>query len=292
MLGGTRFVGRHFVDEALEAEHSITLIHRGQTGGDLFPECRHILMDRGEESAWASLPEGSWDAVVDFSAYVPRVMRYSAEALKGRAERYLFISTISVYDPAGQTTLDEDSPQLTPPAPDFETIMEAYGGLKVACERVMNETWGDKATIVRPGIIIGPYDYTDRFHHWVREISRDDNVDVPERLNQPVQYIDGRDLGQFCLALLNNGTPGVFNACGPREADTMGGMLGTIRATVNDDCFFSPRPLDELAKSPFALPDDGSSDPLFRCSAARGIAAGLTYRPLADTIRDIVAFGV
>lgn len=287
ILGGTQFVGRHFVEDALALGHQITLVHRGKTGGDLFPECRHIHMDRGEEAAWASFPDQTWDAVVDFSAYVPRVQRYSSEALKGKAKRYLFISTISVYDPAGQATLDEDSPLLDPPAADFEVVMEAYGGLKVACERVVIETWGEASTIVRPGMIIGPYDHTNRFQHWMKLMSENDSVDVPRRLDQPCQYIDARDLGGLILSLLEADRGGIYNAVGPAEPDTLGGMLGTIKAAVNPACTLNPVDPATIEKAPFLLPEDGSSDAMFKVSAARAIGAGLTYRSLETTVRDI-----
>lgn len=290
ILGGTQFVGRHFVEDALAQGHQITLVHRGKTGGDLFQECRHIHMDRGIEAEWAEFPDEKWDAVVDFSAYLPRVIRYSAEALKGRAKRYLFISTISVYDPAGQETLDEKSPLQTPPAADFETVMEAYGGLKVACEQVLTEIWGEDATIVRPGMIIGPYDHTNRFQHWMKVIEENGSVDVPRRLDQPCQYIDARDLGGLILSLLEGNRPGIYNAVGPDFADTLGGMLGTIKNVVDPACVLTPVDPSSIERAPFLLPEDKSSDAMFRVSAARAVEAGLTYRSLDRTVRDIATF--
>lgn len=288
LLGGTRFVGRHFVEEALAKGHTITLVHRGQTAGDIFPECRHIHMDRTSPGAWAAFPEGHWDAVIDFSGYVPRVVRYSCEALKDRADKYLFISTISVYDTEGLEDVDENSPLLKEPAPEIEEVnAEYYGGLKVACEKVVQEVWGDKAQIVRPGMIIGPYDHTDRFQHWVRQIKDNDSVDVPERLDQPVQYIDARDLAAMILEAVQYLEPGIYNGVGPHDADTLGGMLETIKSVVNPACEFKPVPHSSIEKAPFSLGDDPAKDAIFRVSVDSVIKTGIDYKLLRETVEDI-----
>jgi 2'-hydroxyisoflavone reductase len=288
LLGGTRFVGRHFVEEALAKGHTITLVHRGQTAGDLFPECRHLHMDRTSPEAWADFPDGQWDAVIDFSGYIPRVVRYSAEALRDRADKYLFISTISVYDTEGQTELDASSPLLIPPASEVEEVnAETYGGLKVACERVVQEIWGDSARIVRPGMIIGPYDHTDRFQHWIRQIKDNNRVDVPQRLDQPVQYIDARDLALLILEVVQYMEPGVYNGVGPHDPDTLGEMLEMIKSVVNPECELNPVPSDSIAKAPFSLGDDPKGDAIFRVAVDYVDKAGLDFRPLRDTISDI-----
>lgn len=290
LLGGTRFVGRHFTEEALAKGHEVTLVHRGQTGADLFPECRHIHMDRASADAWSSFPVGHWDAVIDFSGYIPRVVRLSCKALRERAKKYLFISTISVYDTDGQTELNEDSPLLSPPAPEVEEVNnETYGGLKVACEQVVQEIWGEAAFIVRPGMIIGPYDHTDRFQHWVRIIAENDQVDVPQRSDQPVQSIDARDLADMILEAVQFMEPGIYNAVGPHDPDSLGGMLNTICSAVNPECNLNAVPHDSLAKAPFSLGDDPSGDAIFRVSVDSVVKSGIDYRMLRETIEDIRA---
>ncbi len=286
ILGGTQFVGRHLVEQALANGHQLTLVHRGKTGADLFPECEHLLLDRSE--GLGDLGERTWDAVIDVSGYVPRVVRLSCEALRGRVKRYVFVSTISVYDCNGQTTLDEDSPQLVPPAWEVEEINgETYGGLKVACEREVLSAWGDSATIVRPGIVIGPYDHTKRFELWVRAMQGEGPVDVPQRSDQPVQFIDGRDLGAFMLHVTENNTPGTYNAIGPVIPTTMGAMLSTIKTTLSSKAELISKPLAELEKAPLSLPEDGSHDALFCVSSTRGQAVGLKLRSLVDTVTAI-----
>ncbi|MCC7433980.1 MAG: NAD-dependent epimerase/dehydratase family protein [Methanoregulaceae archaeon] len=284
ILGGTSFVGRHIVTQALERGHVVTLAHRGQTNNDIFPECEHLHFDRLGE--WPDLGDRRWDAVVDTSAYVPRAITTAAEHLASRADQYLFISTISVYDLEVPGAIDESSALYKElDEPTEEVNAQTYGPLKVACERVAKEAWGDQLYIVRPGIVIGQWDPTNRFEHWVRLIHAGGEVKVPQRLDQPVQAIDGADLARFTLDILA-GPSGVWNANG--DETTFGTMLDTIRVTLSGDAQWVPVPIDELEKSPMVLPDDGSRDAIFRCSNARARAAGLKLRTLSDTVVDIV----
>lgn len=284
ILGGTSFVGRHIVNEALKQGHTITLAHRGQTNADLFPDCEHLHFDRLGE--WPDLGDRSWDAVVDSSAYVPRALTLAAAALQGRTERYLFISTISVYDVTGQATLDESSPVFAELETDTETIdSQSYGPLKVACERVGREAWGEKFVIIRPGIVVGRWDPTNRFEYWVRQVAAGGEVPVPERLDQPVQYVDGGDLARLCLARLA-GPGGVWNGAG--DETTFGAMLEGIRVALGVEATWVPTATEALDKSPMVLPSDGSRDAIFRCSSERAKAAGLVHRPLADIVADVL----
>jgi len=139
----------------------------------------------------------------------------------------------------------------------------------------------------RPGMCMGPYDHPNRFPHWMRVLTGNESVDVPRRLDQPCQYIDARDLGGLILSLLEADRGGIYNAVGPAEPDTLGGMLGTIKAVVNPGCTLNPVDPATIEKAPFLLPEDGSSDAMFKVSAARAIGAGLTYRSLETTVRDI-----
>lgn len=283
-LGGTSFVGRHIVTQALARGHQVTIAHRGKTNADIFPECEHLHFDRLGD--WPDLGDRTWDAVLDTSAYVPRAITLAAGHLRSRPQRYLFISTISVYDLEVPGAIDESSALYNELDEATEEVNpQTYGPLKVACERVAREAWGDQLYIVRPGIVIGQWDPTNRFEYWVRLVHAGGEVKVPQRLSQPVQAIDGADLARFSLDVLA-GPGGVWNANG--DETTFGTMLDTIRVTLSSDAQWVPVPIDELEKSPMVLPEDGSRDAIFQCSNARARAAGLKLRTLSDTVVDIV----
>ena len=227
ILGGTSFVGRAIVVDALARGDDVTLFHRGRSGADLFPTVTRRLGDR-DDGDYASLAAGTWDAVVDVSAYLPRHVAQAIAAVGQRCGRYLFISTGSVYDrEGGGTELSEDSPRV-PPVRDTEVIDgETYGGLKVACEDDVLAHFGDRATIVRPGVVAGPYDPTDRFTWWVRRAARGGRVALPGRPEQPVQVVDSGDLARLVTTLLGDDRPGIFNAVGPAEPVTLESLIRT-----------------------------------------------------------------
>lgn len=275
-------MGRHFVESAVAAGHDLTLLNRGVSNSNLFPELPKLHADRLDANAMQIAFDTSWDAVADMNGYVPRAIQIAMDALAGRAHHYLLVSTISVYDPAGQTELTIDSPKLQVPPLEVETVDgDTYGGLKVGCENTLG-AWMGEVTIIRPGMVIGPYDHTDRFHHWVRSIATFPEIKIPKRLSQPVQFIDGRDLARFMLAQLENRVAGVFNAVGPAQPFTLGEMFDEIME-VAGPCKLNPAPTDELGKSPFMLPEDASMDAMFRVSAP-----GVSFRPLVETIEDVL----
>jgi 2'-hydroxyisoflavone reductase len=288
VLGGTSFVGRHIVEAALASGHEVTLFNRGQTNPDLFSQCDRRTGDR-TTGDYSSLSEGEWDAVVDVNAYVPRNVAEVSDAVKGRATRLLFISTGSVYDLASGDG-SEDAERVAAITDTEDVTNEAYGGLKVACEDVAADRWGDALTIVRPGIVAGPHDPTDRFTWWVRRCTIDDELLVAGRPNQPVQVIDGRDLGRFCVHLLAHDTPGRFDAVGPDQPATLESMWRRCRKalgrTPGGITYIDPGWLAKLGEPfpPLVVP--AAYDVLFsrRNEAAR--AVGLDPRPLEDTARD------
>lgn len=226
---------------------------------------------------------------------MPRVVRQSAEALKGAADRYLFISTISVYDPEGQREFNENSPLQILSDPNVEEITgETYGGLKVLCERVLEETWGSKASIVRPTYVVGPYDSTDRFTNWVLRLARGGKVLAGGRREQPIQFIDARDLAAFVLVLLERNVAGTFNTAGPGEEFTFEGFLERASSAIGSSAelvWIDPQKLEEIGGEPgkdFPLhhgPTD-EGDPFGRTDSSRAIAQGLTFRPFDQTVRD------
>lgn len=279
VLGGTRFVGRHFVEAALARDHEVTLFHRGRTNPGLFPGAEEVLGDRDH-----GLPEGRWDAVVDFCGYVPRQVRQAAEALA--VDRYVFISTVSVYADFRVRGLTEESPVKQPVrGREMDEVVnpESYGWLKVLCERALDP---DRALIVRPGILVGPHDYTGRFTYWPWKVAKGGQVLAPGRPGRPVQILDARDLAAWLVKMVERERTGTFNATGPDRVLTMGALLRTCRAVAASDASFSWLS-DELAEEhdlPLWIPEEKSGFDSVDSSKAR--AEGLTFRPLEDTIQD------
>ncbi len=277
VLGGTSFVGRAIVQDLLDRGHTATLFSRGITGTDLFPGVRRLVGDR-ESGDYASLDGSTWDAVVDVSAYVPR----HVAQVPASAGRYLFISTGSVYDRhASGDGITEDSPRL--PAYRLGEVIDGdtYGPLKVACEDDVLGRYGDRATIVRPGIVAGPHDPTDRFTWWTRQTG---TVEVPGRLDQPVQVVDARDLARLVTLLLEQDRAGTYNAVGPATPVTLGDLARVCGA---DDLVELPA----VTGFPLVLPDP-TWDVMFRRSAARAYAVGMPATALEVTAADTRAWDV
>ncbi len=287
MLGGTSFVGRAVVEHALERGHRPTLFSRGRTGADLFPEVPRCTGDR-DTGDYAALT-GRWDAVLDVSAYVPRHVQQAADALTGQAGRYLFISTGSVYDHHGAASdgMAEDSPRWPAERGTEEVTAQTYGPLKVTCEDDVMARWGTRAAIVRPGVVAGPHDPTDRFTYWVRRAARGGRVGVPGRLDQPVQVVDSRDLARLVVALLEAGAEGTYNAVGPAEPVVLSGVVQACAEAAGSQVEVVPLPV--VADFPLVLPDEGW-DVMFRRSSAAAREMGLTATPLGSTAADVLAW--
>jgi 2'-hydroxyisoflavone reductase len=295
IIGGTRFVGRHLVEAALARSHTVTLFNRGQSNPDLFPELETIIGDR--EKDLNRLAGRQWDAVIDTSGYVPRVVRLSAEALQESVRRYVFISTISVYADFNQVGIDEDYP-LEPIADETtEDVTAHYGALKVLCEQVAEAVFPGRNLIIRPHVVVGPHDPTDRFTYWPARVARGGDVLAPPGPQEPCQFIDARDLAEWTIHLMETETTGTFNAAGPAEGYTFGELLETCREVTGSDARFHWAPLDFLAAHNVAAwqelplwfpPEVGPGTA--RVSIARARAAGLTLRPVAETARDTLAW--
>lgn len=294
VIGGTKFVGRAIVETALERGHDVSMLNRGQTNPDLFPSVERFTGDR--ETQLDVLGNGKWDAVIDTCGYVPRVVRLSAEYLKDRIKTYCFISTISVYDaPNTPFYENEDAPLGTMPDETTEEITgETYGPLKVLCENVVNELYGDNALNIRPGLINGPHDPTNRFTYWVTRLARGGDVLVPAPRNQPVQVIDARDLAAFTITLLENDTHGTFHATGPDGGVTFAHVIGEIQRQVGNEAnliyvpekFLLEQEVGPWVELPLWMPDEGGGYRIMSLDIRRALDAGLTLRPLAETIRD------
>lgn len=290
VLGGTAFVGRAVVEDAVGHGHEVTLFGRGRTGTDLFADLERRTGDR-DTGDYASLASGRWDAVVDVSAYVPRHVTEVADALGDRVGRALLMSTVSVYDAHRAVPgYDEGSPRVAAVRGTEEVTGDTYGGLKVACEDDLRERYGDRLSIVRPGIVAGPHDHTERFTTWVRRAARGGRVALPGRPDQPVQVVDSRDLARLVVLLLEGGTARTVQAVGPAEPVTLAGLVracamgagSTVEVVPVDPGAVSP-PL------PLVLPV-GSSAALFQASTAYAAAAGMPATPLPVTAADTLAW--
>jgi 2'-hydroxyisoflavone reductase len=225
ILGGTLFLGRHLVIAARERGHKVTLFHRGKTNPDLFPEVEKIHGDRKE--SLAPLAGRRFDAVIDTSAYVPRVAGMAARALAPHVGHYTFISTISVYANPRTPGQDEDAPLAALADEATEEVNgDTYGGLKVLCERVVAETLPGRTLTIRPGLISGPFDPTDRFTYWPERVAGGGEVLAPAPPAGTTQHIDGRDLAAWTIRAVESGRTGVFNATGPDYPLTFGESLG------------------------------------------------------------------
>jgi 2'-hydroxyisoflavone reductase len=290
VLGGTSFVGRAIVDDLLARGDDVTLFSRGRTGTELFPGVERLVGDR-DGGDYAAFAGRSWDAVVDVSAYLPRHVAQAADALGDGVGRYLFISTGSVYDrlqaPDGMT---EDTARLPPERGTEEITGETYGPLKVACEDDVLSRYGDGATIVRPGVVAGPHDPTDRFTYWVRRAARGGRVALPGRPDQPVQVVDSRDLARLVIALVEQDQPGIYNAVGPADPVTLEAMIQACARAAGTDVEVVPVAGDAVDPGfPLVLPDP-SWDVMFRRSAAAAHAAGMPKTPLEKTAADTLAW--
>src|SRR5438094_5423004 len=231
VLGGTRFLGRHVVEAARSRGHVLTLFNRGRSNPELHPGVERLTGDR--DGGLGALAGRTWDAVVDPSGFFPRIVDASARALADRAGRYLFVSSLSVYAEPIAGGADESAPVATLADPGVESITGGtYGGLKALCEARVLEAFGERALIVRPGLIVGPHDTTDRFPYWPRRMARGGEVLAPGEPTAPTQLIDVRDLAEWMLALVERGAGGTFNATGPAEPLTLGQCLERIAAAI------------------------------------------------------------
>ncbi|MBX3096946.1 MAG: hypothetical protein KF812_08795 [Fimbriimonadaceae bacterium] len=293
ILGGTQFVGRTVTEQALARGHRVTLFHRGKTNPGLFPEADHRHGDRLE--SLDALSEGIWDAVLDVSAYVPRAVRMAVDALRGRIGTYAFISTISVYDYEQPSPIREDGVQLGLEDPFTEEITaKSYGGLKVRCEQAL---WGlhqGPNLVIRPGLIIGPHDSTERFTYWPWRMASGGDILIPDT-RQRIQWIDVRDLAEWTLNMLESGAQGTFNAIGPSSATTLPEMLVQTHEALGNPGRLVPVSEDRLIEAGLT----GADLPFWMAGAPRGSlmdvdfasasARGLRFRPLAESVHDLLA---
>jgi len=298
IIGGTGFLGPHVVDRALARGHSLTLFNRGRTNPTLF--AGKVEQLRGDRKTDVSaLERGAWDAVIDTSAYIPADVTRVATLLAPRVKHYQIISSISVYANFSKPGMDETHPlaQLTDPTVDKVTG-ETYGGLKALCEQAAEKALPGRTLVIRPGLIVGPGDPTDRFTYWPVRVSKGGDVLAPNSPDDRVQCIDVRDLAHFMVHTLEQNTTGIFNADAPAGSLTMGRLLETCRSVSKSDARLVWVPTDFLEQHkvrpwsdmPVWIPARGDEAGQGQISTARAQAAGLTYRPLAETVADTLAW--
>jgi nucleoside-diphosphate-sugar epimerase len=290
VLGGTSFVGRAIVADALRSGAGVTLFGRGKTGAELFPGLTRLIGDR-DTGDYAALREGSWDAVVDVCGYVPRHVGQAMDALDGRAGRYLFISSNAVYRHEGlEPGATEDAPRRAPrrDVQDTEELDDStYGPSKVACEDDVLARYGSRATIVRPGKVAGPHDWQDGLTYYVRRAGRGGRMALPASPRQPVQVIDARDLARLVVRLLADDRPGAFQAVGPAEPVTLGGLIETCARVAGTQIEIVEVPPETAPRFfPLVRPVWATQ----QRSAARARAAGMPATPLEVTVADVLAW--
>lgn len=293
VLGGMRFLGRAVVEGALARGDRVTLFNRGRSAPPP-AGIEHLIGDR--DGGLAALDGRRFDAVIDTCGYVPRLVAASAQRLAGAVDHYVFVSSISVY--AGHAPhQDEDAPVATLDDPAVEEVTGAtYGGLKALCEREAEAAMPGRVAVVRAGLIVGPHDYTDRFPYWVRHTAGDAETLAPGSPDAPVQVIDVRDLAEWMIRLAASRTPGVFNATGPAGPLTLGTMLESMRAALGgrapltwvDEAFLLERGVVPFNELPLWVPEAAAG--FLKTDIRRALAAGLTFRPLAQTARDTHAW--
>ena len=295
ILGGTAFTGPHLIKYAMDRGHSISVFNRGKTKAtvhkELFNKVEKLVGDRNDNLE--ALKGRQWDAVIDNYAVYPRWVRQTADILKDNVDTYLFNSTLSVHAAFSKRGLNEDDLVATTDTPDKEDG-SLYGPLKALCEDVTRNVFKERAIIVRPHLIVGPGDTTDRFTYWPVRIQKGGEILAPGSMSHPVQYIDARDLSQFMIHLIENKTSGTFGAVGPLSGLSMAELLYGMRAVVSNDISFTWVDQEFLTKNevrPWSemttwMPEGGEWDGFGSLDNSKSVKAGLTYRPLAETVKD------
>ncbi|MBM7663199.1 2'-hydroxyisoflavone reductase [Bacillus mesophilus] len=293
VLGGTKFLGRHLVEESLRRGHEVTIFTRGKTNADLFPEVEHLIGDR--DGNLSSLIGRKWDAVIDTSGYVPRVVGQSTAILASATSVYTFISSISVYKDFSTPGLTEDAEVLKLEDETVEEVTgETYGALKALCEEEVKKTFPDRHLIIRPGLIVGPHDPTDRFTYWPSRVGNGGEVLAPDDPNTPVQIIDVRDLASFIVQQLENKAVGTYHVTGPDEKLTLGELLEQTKHELNAQTTFTWVPKSFLDQHdikmwidmPLYIPLGIGMDGFSAVNLDKSLGDGLSLRPIRETIVD------
>ncbi|MFL6618730.1 MAG: NAD-dependent epimerase/dehydratase family protein [Povalibacter sp.] len=296
ILGGTGFIGPHFVKALRDHGHALTLFNRGKRAPDMFPDIETLIGDRNGQID--ALKNRDWDVVIDDSGYLLKHVRLTTELLKDHTQYYLYISSISAYADFKTPNIDEDYALAELKDPETEEIMANYGGLKAGCEKIVEAAFGQRCSIVRPTYIVGPGDHTDRFTYWPVRVSRGGEMLVPGSASDPMQFIDVRDLAEFVRLCVEKKIPGRYNACNPPRSVTMGMVLDTSKRISKSDTryvwvseeFLEAQKLLDSNEIPIWSPPSGEWIGAAQVSCARAVAKGLKFRDPATTIADTLAW--
>ncbi|MGH9886549.1 MAG: NAD-dependent epimerase/dehydratase family protein, partial [bacterium] len=296
VLGGTGFIGPHLVNAAIARGHTVTLFNRGKTHPGLFPDVEKLHGDR--DGQLEALANRSWDAVIDPSGYVPRIVKMSAELLAPRVQHYVFVSTISVYAKMDVVNADESSPVETIADPANEDVKANYGALKALSEKTAEAAMPGRVAALRPGLIIGPGDPTGRFTHWPTRLAEGGEVLAPGDGSTPVQYIDGRDLGAWITRVVENGTTGTMNALGPEQRVTMKDVLDECNRALGNKAqlvwvgndLLEKEEVHPWSEMPLWIPNQGEYAGFGTLDNRKAVKAGLTFRPIGETAKDTLAW--
>ncbi len=297
VLGGTGISGPHLVRELGARGHQVTLFNRGKRNPGLFPNVETLIGDRN--GPLDVLKGRDWDVVVDNSGYFPRQVQQSAQLLKDHARHYIYVSSISAYADLTPPGIDENYKLAELKDPDATEITnDNYGGLKAACERIVEQTFGERQAVVRPSYIVGPGDSSDRFTYWPVRVARGGEVLAPGSALDPIQFVDARDLAEFMRMCVERKTAGRYNICNPPGAVTMGDLLETSKRVSKSNASFvwASQTFLEQNKAlvsgeiPIWAPPVGKEAGATLISSARAVSQGLRFRDLDVTIKDTLAW--
>lgn len=306
IIGGTKFFGRHLITAALDRGHEVTIFHRGKTRAENPANIEEILGDRNFDLD--KLSGRKWDTLIDTCGYLPQLVRASAASLIDAVERYLFISSISAYADFRLTDYDETAALAQLTAEQYERFVaidpkedvngailgDMYGALKTLCEKEVSAVFDQRALIIRPGLIVGEFDFTDRFTYWVMRIAKGGDVLAPGQPDRFVQIIDAKDLAEWIIRMIEEKETGIYNAVGKPFETTFGAILGEIKAQTESDAnfvwgndeFLENEGVAAWTEMPVYLPEKDEFAGFESANIDRALAKGLVFRPLAETIRD------
>ncbi|GAC1583361.1 MAG: SDR family oxidoreductase [Candidatus Velthaea sp.] len=294
VLGGTVFLGRHVVAALIARGHAVTLFNRGTHDVDAQAPVTRITGDRRQAADVQRIPPADWDAAIDLITAAPGVVAASAQHLHA-AGRYVYVSSVSVYRDLAQHGIDETAAVFAPDAGPFDDEAEAYGWQKARSEEAVRAAFGaERATLIRPGLIVGPYDPTDRFTAWPRRVAAGGTALVPGPPQRAVQFIDARDVADFIVHAIEARVGGTYNVTSPRGAISMEQVVEACRAGLADaarPCYVEPeflaqRDLSGWVDLPLWISPRIPYGGLMEVDVSRALAAGLTFRPLEQTVRD------
>jgi 2'-hydroxyisoflavone reductase len=295
IIGGTRFLGRHLAESFLKNNHEVTLFHRGKTAlPGLIQGAEEIIGDR--EQDFSLIENRSWDAVLDTCGYFPRQVKKSAEALREKVSSYIFISSVSVYEDQSVRYLTENAKTAILKDPDTTEIGENYGALKAACEKEVQKVFGEGTLIVRPGLIVGPHDYTDRFTYWPYRGAKGGEILVPKMQDPTIRFIDARDLSDWIVRMTENQENGVYQAVGGSyDFDDFIQKCIPEKTEANivpvSESFLIEEKVGEWIELPLWIASEEYRG-LDYADDSKAINKGLVFRPVKETIRDTAAWSL